>query len=356
MKCWLKKVFLLTAVLTAFLVPRLVVYAEDYVSDAAKALQQTTVYVVPGTAGTDIDTASKLQGMLRSDDNIVLVMLPAEAETGTDIYSVVKSLSEKLGNQRTIGLAIGNDVIGYGPLLPSGVAADQMHRADSVSNDPVTALGTFARNMHTWLAAHPQPTPTPQPTPVPTPQPTLTPAQAAQRAKVAWGVVLGIITVIIILFAFRAKSIMEQNKKAMERNKRLAVLKPTEILLNDLQERVSDIRDSRIRNELNSACLVGQGLLENLQQTETPQGYTEEKFPKSVVNMDKLVRALLGHESGKHPLPPETLKQVKDLLLNFDEYFTKLQEGNEEAVELMTSVIESSNAMIDTLGFLPKDK
>jgi len=48
------------------------------------------------------------------------------------------------------------------------------------------------------------------------------------------------------------------------------------------------------------------------------------------------------------------LKQVKDLLLNFDEYFTKLQEGNEEAVELMTSVIESSNAMIDTLVFYLK--
>jgi len=95
---------------------------------------------------------------------------------------------------------------------------------------------------------------------------------------------------------------MEQNKKAMKGTKRLAVLKPTEILLNDLQERVSDIRDSRIRNELNSACLVDK-VCWKISNRLRPQGYTEEKFPKSVVNMDKLVRALLGHESGKPPLP-----------------------------------------------------
>jgi len=46
-------------------------------------------------------------------------------------------------------------------MLPAGVAADQMRRARSVSNDPVTALGTFAQNIHIWQSENPEPEPSP---------------------------------------------------------------------------------------------------------------------------------------------------------------------------------------------------
>src|SRR5258706_1517489 len=91
-------------------------------------------------------------------------MLPANAEVKlgvADFSAVAARLSEKLGNKRIIGLAVGSDVAGYAPtsILPRGVAVDQMSRANNVSNDPTTALITFAENMHKWEAANPQPTP-----------------------------------------------------------------------------------------------------------------------------------------------------------------------------------------------------
>lgn len=137
----------------------------DYITAAANALQRGPVYVAPNTEGTDSGTAGKLQEVLSSDDNIVLVMLPADAKVKlgvADISAVASRLSDKLG-KRIIGLAVGNEVAGYAPtsILPRGVAMDQMSRANNVSNDPITALITYAENMHQWEAANPQPTPSP---------------------------------------------------------------------------------------------------------------------------------------------------------------------------------------------------
>lgn len=138
-----------------------VVFAQDYITEAAQALQHASVYVAPNTEGTDKDTAAKLQARLNKNDNIVLVMLPASAQTtlGTDATTIASRLSDELGNRHIIGLAVGNEVVGYASYLPSGVATDQMRRAKSVSNDPVTALSTYAQNMHIWQAANPQPKP-----------------------------------------------------------------------------------------------------------------------------------------------------------------------------------------------------
>jgi len=144
------------------------VFAGDYITNAVQALRHSPVYVDPNTEGTDGDTAGKLQTRLNSDDNIVLVMLPSTAETelSADIHTIANRLSEQLGDQHIVGLAVGNKVVGYALSLPSGVAADQMRRAQSVSNDPITALGTFVQNIHLWQKEHPQPTPTPLPQPL----------------------------------------------------------------------------------------------------------------------------------------------------------------------------------------------
>ena len=132
----------------------------DYIAEAVAALQHTPVYVAPGTEGTDRDTTAKLQSRLTKDDNIVLVMLPAsaEAELGT-ISTIVGRLSEALGDHRIIGLSVGKKVVGFAPSLPAGTASDLMRRAESVSQDPLTALGTFVQNVHLWQVEHPPPKP-----------------------------------------------------------------------------------------------------------------------------------------------------------------------------------------------------
>jgi hypothetical protein len=165
----MRKVIVLVLVMA--LMSPLEVYAGDYITDAAQALEPARVYVAPDTPGTDSYTQGTLEGKLREHDNIVLVMLPPEAEDGTDLFTLVESLSDKLQNQYIIGLAVGKKVIGYAPGLPVGVAADQMRRADDVSNDPVTALITFTQNMHLWLAKNPQPAATSTPKPTSTPIP-----------------------------------------------------------------------------------------------------------------------------------------------------------------------------------------
>lgn len=195
-------------VLLALLAPDKLLAAGDYISDAAAALQHTSVYVAPDTEGTDKDTAGRLQTRLNKDDNIVLVMLPsaAESELEADPSTIATRLSEELGNKRIIGLAVGNSVVGYAPAstLPVGVAADKMRRARSVSNDPITALGTFAQNMHTWQAENP----TPQPSPI----------ESVKNGGLSWfwwlviGIPVGLVVISVLLGVVKI-SATETNEK-----------------------------------------------------------------------------------------------------------------------------------------------
>lgn len=200
----------LLAVVLALLVQNMVL-AGDGITDAAQALQHTPVYIVPGTEGTDVYTSGKLQELLRNNDGIVLVMFPAAMETELGDFSTIASrLSEKLGNQRIIGLAVGNKLVGYSLTLPVGVAADQMRRAESVSNDPITALGSFARNIHLWQANQPK-----QPTPVPSPTPTPLPSESPKEGGLSWllwlfVVLAAAVTVFIIYLWYEAQNNKEE--------------------------------------------------------------------------------------------------------------------------------------------------
>ncbi len=235
----LSKVFFFVAVLSLLITQ--VVNAGDYISDAVLALQHSSVYVAPATQGTDSYTSGKLQNMLRSDDNIVLIMLPADADSNTNIQTIVSTISEKLGNQRTIGLAVGDEVIGYGSLLPSGVAADQMVRANSVSNDPVTALGTFAQNMHKWLDAHPQPTPTPLQ------------SQSSPKGQLTWLIwplVFAVAAVIAVTIATRYL-----NKQTS--NERTHFIAPNQIkdLMATIAKEREQVKDSELSQMVYQLCL-----------------------------------------------------------------------------------------------------
>ncbi len=187
----MKKLIRVVLVLMVLLAPSSVLAGIDYITEAVKAIELSRVYVAPVTEGTDSFTAGKLQARLRADDNIVLVMLPAaaEKELGMTISEIANRLSERLENKRIIGLSVGRKVVGLAPGLPVGVAADQMRRAESVSNDSVTALATFIQNVHIWQAEQQRLNPTP--TPRPTPKPIATPApESSQENGLPWYLIL----------------------------------------------------------------------------------------------------------------------------------------------------------------------
>jgi hypothetical protein len=346
------KVFVLTLFLV-FLVPK-TVFAEDYITSAVEALKKSPVFVYPGTEGTDSTTEAKLRARLNNNDNIVLVMLPMDGLKGTDIDTIVKSLSNGLHDERIIGLAVGDQVVGYAPTLPPLVAEDQMNRADTMATDPITALGTFTWNIHEWQKANPQPSPTPKPTPThtpkptPTPRPPLTPTQLRQRVqllRLLWGISFGIFLSALVVVLIRTKAL----------SPRQHTLRTIKASIEKVQTQVGLIGNSRLRDDLLNACLIGMGVVTLFQKAKNHRGYAEEKFPVYVQNMASQVNALLGHESGMYPRQPEDLKILMEVLLNYDSLFTKLQEGNPDEIRLMASIMDSKAAMITNLGYLPEE-
>jgi len=352
------RLFLLLVFLS-FLIPRAVsAQTVDYVSLAIDALQSSNVYVAPGTERTDYNTPAELNKFLTPELNVVLVMLPGEALIDTDILTIAQKISVGLNNEKTVGLAVGNVVIGYSTLLPEGVASDLMNRADSVSNNTVTALTAFSRNVQLWLIRNPQPTPFPTPEPTPTPRPTMEPIELPKAEDVSWPVwalfLLCFLSVGFLLVSGAAKT-AQKNKVVAVRKKRLQSLQPIEIWIQKIEGNVAEIRDVRIRKDLGNACNAAYGLLEIFRESNTPLGYTEAKFPSLLSNVNRQVVAFIRHESGRRPLSTDNLAQLRSILLNYDAFFVKLQENDPDAVELLTSMIDSNNAMISSMGYLPED-
>ncbi|KKU32581.1 hypothetical protein A3K29_05705 [Candidatus Collierbacteria bacterium RIFOXYB2_FULL_46_14] len=343
------KVLLLFAVALSFLVPRGNVSAGDYVSDAIEALKTSNVYVAPGATGTEYDTQSQLGKFLTPGDNIVLVMLPPEALAGTDLYTIARSISEGLGNQKTVGLAVGREVIGYSVLLPEGVAWDKMQRASSVSNDPVTALITFTQNVHSWLSENPLPTPTPVPTAVPTPRP---PVELPKAEDISWPVWL-VMAVFVLGTVIWLSVYVKKNAKRVLRRQSFA---PLTSKIDVISEKIHDIADGKVRKELQRAIQLAYELVDILANSQTHLGYAEEKFPVLLANMDRQIMALKKHESGRRHMSADLLSDVKGVLLTYDDLFIALQKNDPDAVELLTSVYDSSNTMVSTLGYLDDDK
>lgn len=187
----------------------------DYIASAIAALQTSNVYVAPGTPGTDYNTTDKLKVFLKPEDNIILVMLPPNTIDGTDMLAVAQKISAGLDNQKTIGLAVGREVIGYSTIIPEGVAQDKMSRANSVSNDPITALITFTQNIHSWLLKNPQPTSIPTPKPTPTPRPTMQPIELPKTNDVPlpiWIAFLFGFIVVIVTIAVQIKKARDKSK------------------------------------------------------------------------------------------------------------------------------------------------
>lgn len=215
----MKKSFLclsfLIAIALSFLHTSNKVKANDYVQDAIEALQTSDVYVAPGTPGTDYNTPAELSVFLNSDLNVVLVMLPQEALADNDIISIAESIAVGLKNKKTIGLAVGTQVIGYSAILPEGVADDLMTRSDKVSNSTIGTLVTFSRNVQLWTMRNPLPTALPTPTSIPTPRPTMKPVELPSTKDVPislWPVIIITFFLVIIYTSIKIKNTRDKKK------------------------------------------------------------------------------------------------------------------------------------------------
>ena len=70
----MKRLYWPLAAALAVLCTALPAHADSYLDNAVSALKHSSVYVAPGTEGTDSNTADDLQqNYLTSNDNIVLV-------------------------------------------------------------------------------------------------------------------------------------------------------------------------------------------------------------------------------------------------------------------------------------------
>ncbi len=302
-------------VVLVLLAPR-VVFA-DYISDAAQALQSASVYVAPGTERTDNDTAGKLQTRLKKDDKIVLVMLPAAAETEIgDISTIAFRLSEELGNQQIIGLSVGDKVVGYSPILPVGVASDQMRRAESVSNDPVTALSTFAQNIHVWQAAHPEPIPPPNELP-------------EEKEGSSWLVWVGIglgVAAFLIVGLFASGAVMVNGNASKERTSFKA---PDQVkdLLEKIARKLVQVRDKELTRCLYDMCVDIETYFTKSEDKKKDALFYQERLPDVVQVLEKYIDVLKNPRYYDNP--EEILQSGKEALQEFAKFVLRsIRHGN----------------------------
>lgn len=328
------------------------VHAGDYVSDAIEALKTSNIYVAPGTPGTDYNTPNHLAVYLQPNDNIVLIMFPSEALTGTDMFSIAQKISTGLDDQKTVGLAVGNVVIGYSMVLPDGVAGDKMSRAESVSNDPVTTLAIFTQNIHSWQRYNPQPTRAPTPEPSPTPRPTPQPLKlpkidiSTTTGKVSAGFALLVLTFFLAIIII----------KLVPWLKRFGKFQPAIQMLLTIEKLLPDIEHVRVRAELGKACKLAWGLIDIYKSSMTYTGIGEDLFPVLLGNIIKQVNALIAHEAYNKLIPEDDYNRMILTMLNYDDLFKTLQKNDPDAIELMAANIMSENAMISHMGHLPTQK
>jgi hypothetical protein len=124
--------------------------------DIIETLQGSSVYIAPGTEGTNSDTAAMLERQILESDQIVIVILPSDAEsTSEEVQQLTQDIADKLDDSAVVGISIGESYDAASDLLPAGVADELMKKADTVSQSPIDTMSTFIRNVHNWERLHP---------------------------------------------------------------------------------------------------------------------------------------------------------------------------------------------------------
>lgn len=220
----------------------------SYLDQVAKTLRSSPVYVAPGTPGTNADTADVLATQLTEKDNTFIVMLPAEAlkETEGDINVFVRKVDTITGHTRIIGLAVGDQLVGYSTKLPPGKAAELMERAKNVTQFPVETLSTFIANVHDWQVRNPPPV---------EPKPKPKPPGEKDDGEFPWWTMSFIAVLLVVIWLVVRKA----------RRSELAEVVPMKASPDQVRELISKIYEQR--KELQDRAL-GELLLEICRHTE----------------------------------------------------------------------------------------
>lgn len=119
-------------------------------------LTGTNVYVSPAVPDTDRETDDILRSYFKPGDRIYVVMLPEEALDyfDGDAATLARQLDDPVV-PRIIVLSVGDEVVSYSRILPAGIAADLLHRAETVSVTPLETVTTFIQNVRDWQAQNP---------------------------------------------------------------------------------------------------------------------------------------------------------------------------------------------------------
>lgn len=137
--------------------PALADSPDNYLRVVVDELENSEVYIAPDAPNIGASTESELEEYVQDGDDIVLVVLPAEGFADIeDPVTFASQISDELGGDIIVGLSVGDEAYAYSGLLPSGVAADLMHRAETTSMQNISTLQTFASNVRRWKDQHPE--------------------------------------------------------------------------------------------------------------------------------------------------------------------------------------------------------
>lgn len=307
----MRRTLVFVTVLFAVLFCTSVASASPQVDKVVKGLRSSHVYVAPDTPGTNSDTVVTLEQSLRSDDQIVLVMLPPGGETA---ISVASQIDQATKHKYVIGVSVGSEVRGFSKILPEGVAIDLMGRAKSISSSTVETLTTFADRTHAWQQENPKQV--------------AKPASKKDKGKSPF-VVFVLVVVFVILIVF-AVSILMQGLADSDRDEtdKIKFKSPSDVRkeLEEIYKLRDQLSDVEIRHAIEDICRDTEAFFERsekLRGRNTLQEATQFVGPLSTVHTVLTQYIDIQNNPRYYPHPSESLQDGKEAIQAFAEYVLK---------------------------------
>lgn len=314
----MKRLMLLLSVALAIIYVAPSALAADWVTTVSDGLKHSSVYVAPGTEGTDSNTATSFeQDVLFGNDNIVLVMLPAsaKAEVG-DLTSFAKQLSSAIGTQHIIGLSVGTQTLGYASQMPPGTAENAMLNATTAASNPKDALTVFVQNIHTWQREHPEAKTTAKPS-------------SPKSGGVPWFLWLLLVIIVIGASVAIALAATARRSRSGTQHKRFKAADQINGQLSEVTALAAQVNDVAFRRTLDQCCTDIERYFQSYTSDKTGDAQTFRNHLNSVLSV--LRKYIEVQNSPRYyNSPDEKMRQGKQSVTDFADYVLKsIRRGND---------------------------
>jgi|GEM_PF-3924480 len=231
---------------------------------------------VDGSVSGAANVKARLKSQLADGDHVAIVMLPsADFE---EVTSFLGNLDDATQHAYIIGFSAGDQIVGYSSALPNGVAADQMTRAGNVSMNVTETQLTFIRNIHNWLAQHPEVVLPSLPSEKSTAE-----TPAGDSAFSWWPILVGSCVALLALFlvwvTYRKRSRAKKSFNAPDSVARLLVR---------IMEQRAAVTDAALREKIKTACEYTEAYFV---RNTSPQ-YIESDTEQFCGHLENLLRVL----------------------------------------------------------------